>query len=271
MTLVELCEPLFQLICRTNRSVRKNVAVDAPGLRAEVKQLFKDMRERASKEHLTDQFEKVELPLIYFVDSMIVENGGTLAKSWDPIQKERGKMVGDDQFWDLLDETLADTTEAANERLSVYYHCVGLGFTGAYNGQNDVLKKYMSKMQARIRSAMDVDQSARLSPEAYEHVNTANLVTPAGRSLVPIVIALVGTVLVMLAANVYFFRKSSSELSSSVRSIREANRIDSGSLGAPAIAPAASAPAPTTPAESTPGATQADQTKTGAGSSAEGK
>jgi type IV/VI secretion system ImpK/VasF family protein len=268
MTLLELCEPLFQLVCRTNRSVRKNVAVDAAGLRAEIKQLMKEMREKASRERLTDQFEKIELALIYFMDSMILENGGALAKGWDAIQKERGKMVGDDQFWDLLDETLADTTEAATERLTVFYHCVGLGFTGAYNGQNDVLKRYMSKMQARVRSAMDVDQSARLSPEAYEHVNTANLITPAGRSMVPIIIALVGTVLVMLAANVYFFKKSSSDLAQAIKTITQANSIDGGVSEAPkADAPKADAPkldAPKTDAPKTD-ATKTDSTTTDGG------
>lgn len=221
MTLLELCEPLFQFMARVNRSVRKNVPADAASVRADIKQIFADMRAKADRERLRDQFEKVELPLMYFVDSMIIESGGTLGKNWNALQLERGRMVGDDQFWDLLEETLADGGESATERLGVFYTCVGLGFTGAYNGKNDQLRRYMQKMQTRLLRRIDADKDAKIVPEAYEHVNTANLIEPPGRSLVGVTIALIGTVVVLLFANVFFFRQARADLARAVGEVRE--------------------------------------------------
>jgi cytochrome bd-type quinol oxidase subunit 1 len=42
------------------------------------------------------------------------------------------QLAGDEKFFDLLEETLNDSSEDASERLAVYYTCLGLGFMGMY-------------------------------------------------------------------------------------------------------------------------------------------
>src|SRR5258707_6531903 len=87
MTLVELCEPLFKKICLLNRLGRKgasaSAAVENEKLRLEIKQLFADLEKRASAEPgLAAQWRKIELPLIFFVDSMIAEFGLIGSSKW---------------------------------------------------------------------------------------------------------------------------------------------------------------------------------------------
>src|SRR5690606_28028166 len=125
---------------------------------------------------------------------------------------ERNELAGDEKFFDLLDEELRESGEAAAERLAIYYTCIGLGFTGWYTGQPEHLRKKMMEIAPRIRGMMDSDQASKVTPEAYEHVNTADLVVPPGTKLVGVGIVMVGLILVMFAANVTLYFQTRRDL-----------------------------------------------------------
>lgn len=220
MTLLELCDPLFQYICRFNRSARKGGHHDLAHVRAEIKALMADMRAKASQTPgLLAQYEKVRLPLIGFVDFVIKTSPLPSAGEWQEIAFEEKELSMDDKFWDLLDETLADRSPSADERLAVFYTCIGLGFTGFYQGQPEYLRKKMMECAGRIRGLIDTDQSARVCPEAYENVDLSNLVEPPSASLMGIGIVLLGLVLVLFIANAYLYHDSSKELTTALEKI----------------------------------------------------
>ena len=115
MTLLQLTEPVFQYICRLNRIARRATgarkegdtttfvklsreaaAAATPGVaarganldysvaRSEVKALFEDMMTRAATDmRLSQQARKIELPLLFFVDSMICESKLPFAGEWN--------------------------------------------------------------------------------------------------------------------------------------------------------------------------------------------
>jgi type IV/VI secretion system ImpK/VasF family protein len=223
MRLHELCEPLFQYVCRLNRSARKGVGLEPNLVRTDIQALFSEMRSRAAGEAgLADQFAKVELGLIYFVDFMIKESSLAFAGQWKELAHDQGKMAGDEEFFDLLDETLRDPSEAASERLTVYYTCLGLGFTGFYTGQPEYLRKKMMEIQARVRGVMDQDVSSRICPEAYEHVDTRPLNLPPLRNLTGMLVVLVAVVISVLVANWWMYARAASELKGSLATIRAA-------------------------------------------------
>jgi type VI protein secretion system component VasF len=124
----------------------------------------------------------------------------------------------------MLDETLKEPGDAAAERLVIYYVCIGLGFTGWYTGQPEYLRKKMLEISSRIRHVMDSDQVSKICPEAYEHVNTANLVEPPGRRLVGVGIVVVGLLLVVFAANVSLYLHSKRQMTAALDGIVEAVR-----------------------------------------------
>jgi type VI secretion system protein ImpK len=223
MTLPELCEPLFQEISRLNRLGRKGATGDYSVARSEIKGVFSSMAERAKSDlRLSQQYQKVELPLIFFVDSIIADSQLPFANQWnnERLAYERNELAGDEKFFDLLDETLADPKDDAAERLIIFYTCLGLGFTGWYQGQPEFLRKKMNEIQPRIRHWLDTDESGLICPDTYQHTNTANLPLPVGSSLVPMAIAFVGLVLVVIAANVMLFRASSQELNRALDTIQ---------------------------------------------------
>jgi len=220
MTLLELCEPLFQYACRLNRSGRKGGSFEPSRVRAEIDAFFEDMRSKASADpNLTSQYDKIEMPLIFFVDFMIKESSLSFARQWQEIAYEHNELAGDEKLFDLLDETLADPSQAATERLAVYYTCLGLGFTGWYTGQPEYLRKKQLEISARIRTMMDVDEASRICPEAYENVDTSDLVQPPGMKLLGIFVALLGMAVVMFIANFFLFRTTASDLQAALNRI----------------------------------------------------
>jgi type IV/VI secretion system ImpK/VasF family protein len=222
MTLPEVCEPLFQYVCRLNRSARKGGSFELGVVRSEVGNLLNSMKASCvTDQAMVEQFDKVELPLIFFVDSMIAESGLNISEAWNAerLAYQRNELAGDEKFFDLLDETLADTTLAATERLVIFYTCIGLGFTGWYAGQQDYLQRKMKEIAVRIKSYVPLDDASRICPEAYDNVDTRDLIEPPGRKLVGIAIALVGLVVVLFVTNMYLYRDASHGLSQALRKI----------------------------------------------------
>lgn len=235
MTLVELCEPLFQYVCRLNRSARKGGNVSHAQIRADIENLLKTIKNTVGSDarlaqHWDKDRGKIELVMAFFTDFMIRESKLPFAREWQPLAAQKyNELSGDEKFWDLLEETLADRTEAANERLAIFFVCIGLGFTGWYSGQPEHLRRKMQECKARIQGMIDSDDSSPIVSEAEMFVNTANLIEPPSKSLVGIGIALVGLILVLFVGNIFLYKKSTSDLNQSLDRLREGSRAGAAS------------------------------------------
>lgn len=232
MTLVELCEPLFQYVCRLNRSARRGASIAQGTVRAELHALFAQMKDKAAQTPgMTEQYERVRLPLVYFVDFMIKESSLSFAKKWQELAFEEEKFAGDEDFFEILEQTLADQSALANERLAVFYTAVGLGMAGIYIRQPEKLRSYMNEMWARLRPKYGGDETARICPEAYENVDTRVIWPTAARGIGFILVGLVGLVVGVLGANFYLYHISAKDLSGALERIRAGSRA-AGTAGA---------------------------------------
>jgi len=221
--LTELCEPLFQYVCLLNRSARKGAAYQPEKVRAELKALFAEMRAGARADgRLVRPYERIEPALLFFVDSMIREGRLPFASQWKDLALDYGLADGDERFFDQLDEALRDTSREALEILPVFYNCLGLGFVGWYAERPELIRKRMVEISAKMRGVTDSMHASRIVPEAYEHVNTANLIESQGRSLGAIGLVLFGLLAVLFAANIYLYRSSSKNLDDAVQRVIDA-------------------------------------------------
>jgi len=229
MTLTELCEPLFQYVCRLSRAAQRGRSPETDQVRSDIKKIFEEMKASASAgAELSTQYEKIELPLIFFVDFMIKESKLKFAGEWFELARERKQLAGDEKFFDMLDETLADTSDAATQRLVIFYTCIGLGFTGVYTGQPEGIHKLMSKISARISRLIDADAKACVCPEAYENVDKRDFVEPTGAKLVGIGIALIGLIVVWGIAYIFLFKWTSQDVAKSLDRVIEKSSVVSG-------------------------------------------
>jgi len=228
MTLLELCEPLFQYVARLSRSARMGYALEMSQVQSHIKRIFHDMQASVSASpDLARQYEKVELPLIFFVDFVIKESRLSFAGAWVELGRERNELAGDEKFFDLLDADLADPSQSATERLVIYYTCLGLGFTGIYTGQPENILRLVSEISSRISGLMDADQKSHVCPEAYENVDSRDFVAPPGAKLVGIGIALIGLLVVWSIAYLFLFMRTSSGVANAVDTIVESQTTSS--------------------------------------------
>ncbi|MBC8471935.1 MAG: DotU family type IV/VI secretion system protein [Planctomycetes bacterium] len=222
MTLLELCEPLFQYMCRLNRLARSGSDLEMDQVRNDIKTIFEAMKaESLNIAALTGQYEKIELPLLFFVDFTIKESKLMFAYDWYELGRERNELAGDEKFFDLLDENLEDTTDAATGRLVIFYTCIGLGFTGVYTGQPESIKRLMSKISARISGMIDADEKSYICPEAYENVDARDFIEPPSTRLVGIGITLMGLIVVWSIAYFFLLKWTLDDVSNSLDTIIE--------------------------------------------------
>lgn len=235
MTLLDLTEPLLQYVCRLNRLARRSgtatrgdtafftkgstlprgVSLEYPVVRAEVLALLDEFNQKAKGDiRLASQAQKMELPLLFFIDSMISESSLSFAAQWNQnrLAYDRHELAGDEKFFDLIEETLKDPGDEASERLALFYVCIGLGFTGVYFRQPEYLRKTMLTIAPRIRLLMEADHSARICAESYQGIDTRNLVQPPGSRLTLIAIIFLCFTLAAIATYFYSYRGAKTDI-----------------------------------------------------------
>lgn len=249
MTLLEITEPLFQYVCRLNRMARKSGVVPTgetafltkrPGaggpptrasldyrvVRGDIKAILEDMQQKASKDvRLASQLKQVELPLMFCVDSLVSESALPFAGEWNQnrLAYERNELAGDEKFFDLLEADLKDASDEASERLAVFYVCCGLGFTGIYFKQPELLRKTMLTIAPRIRRWLDADESARICLDAYEAVDTRDLTERPSRRIMLVGIIFICFTVAALFSYIVLYHESSSALNHSFDVIQQHN------------------------------------------------
>lgn len=220
MTLAEICEPMFQYVCRLNRLSRKGQRQDFGIIRSEVKAILAEMRAKAENTPgMAGLWERTELVLMYFFDSLVLSS--KMGAGWKPLSHERGKLGFEEEFWELLEDALKDPSDGATQLLGVFYICIGLGFQGFYVGQPEYIRRKQLEISSRLRGMIDADYAARICPDAYEHVDTRNLTQPPNRSLAGLAILSVGLLIVVVITYIYFFKQASTGLDQSLTGVRE--------------------------------------------------
>jgi type VI secretion system protein ImpK len=208
MTLLELCDPLFKEICLINRSARKGAALDPAQVESDVEAILANMKSKArSNPGLADQYEKIEMPLLFFVDNVICTGNFDLANNWNRLAYKRDRVTGDTDFCDEVDKALSEPESvSANERLAVYYTCMGLGFTGDRFEDPSIRQQRMTQIARRIRAMTELEDRARITPDAYTHTLQDDLVPPPVGPVWKIAIALVGLIIVLIVMNGFLYR-----------------------------------------------------------------
>ncbi len=179
ISLLEACEPIFQYISFLNRTSKVNQNFSLKKVYANVQEIFiKIKKELNTDEKLWRQFSRIELPLLFFVDDMIVHSNLSLAEEWDynRISFSKNELVGDQKFFLILDEILNEFTIDSDECLKCFYTCLGLGFVGIYKDDPVTLDMYMRKILRRIPSLKNSELTANISNGPLNKIDDRNLI-----------------------------------------------------------------------------------------------
>lgn len=218
MNLLQLCEPTFLYICKVNRILRNGGKLPLETVQADVADLRENISAALAQEDaaLNDQYQSIELSLVYFIDSMLVSSGLTDWNSHRIAVREFNRRAGDNEFFDFLADAEAEGGDSANARLAFYYCCIGLGYTGMYEDDVDKLHEIMRRLEPRVRPYMDRDVLSRITPEAYSH-NLEIIVSPdTAPRYIGVVVLATGTIVAILITVVYLYFEAFSGLSSAL-------------------------------------------------------
>jgi len=223
MKLLELYEALFQYICRLNRVAKSENHPEPARVRSEIKTLLEEINRNAAADvALLNQVKQIERPIIFFVDNLICTSLLNFAPQWamKRLASDYNELAGDERFFvDFLDEDILNPSAEAAERLAVYYVCLGLGFTGMYQGQPEKIRDYMEKIFPRIRQWMDSDSRTKISEQAYGFTDTRILTEPPSDKILLVVVAFIFLSLSVLVISYTLYFKASADLKHSVEQI----------------------------------------------------
>jgi type VI protein secretion system component VasF len=251
-SLIDLYEPLFQYLCRLNRIGRiasaggtspsgdtvfmtkgragaspvagRSLAVSFQTVRDEIVSILQQIQRQSEQDYKTrEQVQKLGLPIKFFIDSYIVESKLPFAREWNDnrLAYEENELAGDEKFFDIVEETLRDKSIEASERLAVYYVCFGLGFTGAFGSQVELLRKAMNDIAPRMQSFLESDRLGRFCEEAYAGVNTTNLIEPESSRLAILGIVFACFTLAAFCAFFFLYREASSALNTALDEVKQ--------------------------------------------------
>src|SRR5439155_21688360 len=116
-----------------------------------------------------------------------------------------------------------DSSPAANERVVILWVCMGVRFTGSYATQPEHVRKKMETIARRSAGAMEPDPGQRICPEAYQYLDTRNLIEEPTIKIGAIVLIFLALCLVVLAVNFYLFKIGSVGLAQSLHEILRHN------------------------------------------------
>jgi type VI protein secretion system component VasF len=228
MTPSEACEPIFLYMCRLNRGARvpaASAALEHTRVRAEIRGLFEQLHDACARDaelrlHFDDSGGKLERVMVYFVDAVVTGGRLPFAIDWELLEQERyGEAVGDDQFWELLERALRDTSQAAGERLKVFYACLGLGFTGRHVLDPEYVAGKIAEVKRRLASMDRAREGGLLFPDNYDRTDTSNLYEPPGSKLRLWGLGLAGLAVVVFVTILALFAAAVSDINTSMAGI----------------------------------------------------
>ncbi|NOY76019.1 MAG: hypothetical protein GXP32_09570 [Kiritimatiellaeota bacterium] len=206
MNLNQVCHPLFQYICSLYRHQENGQVPPEDNVRADVRHCFESMRDSVlGNTILSDQLSKMELPLVFFVDYMIKEGPFEFSQTWVELARDFNELSGDEKFFDMLDDTLADPAPSATERISTFYTCIALGFYGCYASDPYYLERKI-KICA-LRTGLDGGDSLRqqFGASVYKTVLREKRFKDPGRAARPfLLVALIVLISVIVVNLVHY-------------------------------------------------------------------
>jgi type VI protein secretion system component VasF len=225
MELLDLYEDLFRYICVLNRWAKTDSHPDYARVRGEIKIKLDQIKKKAATQvRLMNQAARLEVPILFFIDNVISSSRLQFASQWADARLawDRDEQSGDADFFErFLDKDLPDPSDDAEERLAVYYVCLGLGFTGKYPNAPQELLRYVNRIYPRITRF--VDNAGKITQQAYNYTETTILEPEEAGSNLTLVVILF-CFLCLSSAAIYYglYWKWTHELTDSVKTILNA-------------------------------------------------
>lgn len=167
MTELELlCRPLIRQLCAYWYYARCGEVPDREQVDRVLREHLIRIREKVEDDgRLKREFQRIEQPLIFFIDYTIKEGNFPFSEKWREIARDYNELSGDEKFFEQLSAALDDPDSSS--RLVMFYLFMGLGFDGCHAGDPEYIQRRMKVCATRFPSAVGEEEAFSLaSPDA---------------------------------------------------------------------------------------------------------
>jgi type IV/VI secretion system ImpK/VasF family protein len=221
-----LCKPVFVLFCNYRQL---NEAGNPPTMeifREQIENALEDIKYAvASNPSLSRAYQRIELPLVFFIDYMVKEGSFPFKKEWRELARNYNELSGDEKFFNLLSGAL-DSPDARNT-LSVFYTMLGLGFDGVYANDTKPVERIMKQCMSRLSGEFDIRQEPIVSVDTEKRLTLSKkrIQMPQTRLLRMALIGSITFVIIAFIINLFVFANATSvfrkELSEAVETAKQ--------------------------------------------------
>ena len=200
--LVDACAPFFLYLT----TFRRNAATSTQDVQALREALGAELQKVATRcqsgpPEVAQLFDYVRYPLAVTADQVVLTSPWPHRVGWSMQlleTQEFGTMEGGKKFFELMDQLIADGSDASVALSEVYFHCMGLGFQGELRNNKDELNQRRRQLFDKARLGQVVGD--RLTPDAYGRNSTASTLTLPTVGIFRFVIIAVAAILFTLLA-----------------------------------------------------------------------
>jgi type VI protein secretion system component VasF len=229
INLEDLCRPVFTCFCNYWQLNQAGSPPSMKKFREDIESALSDAKLQAAADPgLSREYERIERPLVFFIDFMVKEGSFPFNRDWRELGRNYNELSGDEKFFNILSESLGDNR--AHNAIPLFYTMLGLGFEGAYIQDHQFIDKTMKECAARFPGELDI----REEPVVRLAVEKRNAGLKRNRALRPLRMFLFCSILltlISLIANfaVFFdatlpFRESLSGAAVQAREIKTSPR-----------------------------------------------
>lgn len=158
----DLCRPLILYMCEIWSFKVRKIEPNEDKIINDINLMLNKIKEQCySNPMLAQEFSYIEKTLIFFIDYTIKEGNFSFSKNWKNLSRKYGEFSGDDKFFDILALNLDDPM--GSERVDLLYQFMGLGFSGSYKNNIEVIENKMKQCLAKMPSSFDIN-NVRITP-----------------------------------------------------------------------------------------------------------
>jgi type VI protein secretion system component VasF len=151
----ELCRPVLGALCNYWQLNRAGSPPSMGKFREDIEASLEDAKRNAAADPaLGLDYERIERPLVFFIDYMVKEGSFPFNREWRELGRNYNELSGDEKFFNLLADALKDGS--AHNTIPLFYTMLGLGFEGTYSNDHGYIEKTMQECAARFPGEFDI-------------------------------------------------------------------------------------------------------------------
>ncbi|MDR0556798.1 MAG: DotU family type IV/VI secretion system protein [Treponema sp.] len=170
VNLEELCRPVFTCLCNYWQLNQAGHPPAEEKFRKDIEASLNDAKRLSSADPvLFHEYERIERPLVFFIDFMVKEGCFPFNREWRELGRNYNELSGDEKFFNLLEEALIDNK--AYSAIPLFYTMLGLGFDGAYAQDRLFIEKTMNDCAAKIPESLDIREEPIVTVETKKRIS----------------------------------------------------------------------------------------------------